>query len=200
MPLASLGVAMSMNIVNRKSKMCLDLHAPCIDGSNDTDCQRMSPESLTKGTNLQLFECNGKKNQEFELISSGRIRNPLTGLCIDIMAPCKDHFRTPCERVSVEDLGAKANIQLYTCHEDEGQLSNSYGNQKWNFEDAQPRNRLANMCLEPKSDASGSHSDMANVQAETCNGQEYQKFDWVMAKQKVAAPKLQLTPGPAGFH
>jgi len=182
MPLAGFAVALGMNIVNRKSKMCLDLHAPCIDGSSDADCQRMTPESLTKGTNLQLFECNGKKNQEFELISSGRIRNPLTGLCIDIMAPCKDHFREPCERVSVTELKKEANIQLYTCHKDDTTvLSNSYGNQKWNFESGQMRNWLSNLCLEPKLDANGKMVAEANIHADTCEEALYQKFDFMDA-------------------
>merc|ERR1719491_2543041 len=115
----------------------------------------MPPASLKEGTNLQLFPCNKASNQEFELTNSGRIMNPLTGLCLDIVAPCKDHFRTPCERVPVTELQKEANIQLYTCHEDEGQLSNSYGNQKFNFEGGQLRNWLADMCLEPMLDEEG---------------------------------------------
>jgi len=167
----------ALNLVNRKSGMCLDLHAPCLDGSTDEGCQRVGFEHLKKGTNLQLFKCHGKKNQEFELTTNGRIRNPLTDLCLDIMAPCKDHMRTPCERVAVTELKEKANVQLYTCHEDAGVLSNSYGNQKWNFQAGQLRNWLSNLCLEPMLDSEGNMVPMANIHADTCEEDPYQKFD-----------------------
>ena len=86
----------------------------------------MAVESLKQGTNLQLFTCNGQPNQEFELMSSSRIRNPFTNLCLDIMAPCRDHLRSPCERASVAELKGKANIQLFPCHTDNtGVRSNS---------------------------------------------------------------------------
>merc|ERR1719384_516998 len=176
------GVAMGMNIVNRKSKMCLDLHAPCIDGSDDPDCQRKAPESLKQGTNLQLFKCNGKRNQEFELLSNGRLRNPLTGLCLDIMAPCKDHLRIPCERVAVSELKKEANIQLYSCHRDDlTVLSNSYGNQMWSFQSGQLRNWMSNLCLGPMLDAEGKMVAEANIHADTCKEASYQKFDFVDA-------------------
>jgi len=177
----SMATAGAMNVVNRESRLCLDLHAPCVHGSNQVDCERVELDSLKKGTNLQLFECNGKKNQDFELTTSGRLRNPLRDLCLDIMAPCTDHFRTPCERVAVADLEKQANIQLYTCHEDEGVLSNSFGNQKWNFEDGQLRNWLSNLCLDPVLDSKGKLVQGANVHADTCEEALYQKFDFVDA-------------------
>jgi len=177
----SVATAGAMKVVNRESRLCLDLHAPCVDGSSDAECERVELDTLKKGTNLQLYECNDKKNQEFELTSSGRLRNPLTDLCLDIVAPCKDRFRTPCERVAVADLKQEANIQLYTCHEDEGVLSNSFGNQKWNFEDGQMRNWLSDLCLDPKQDSKGKLITGANVQADTCHQATYQKFDFVDA-------------------
>lgn len=170
----------ALNLVNRESGLCLDLFAPCVDGSHAQGCQRQSLESLTKGTNLQLFTCTGGINQDFELLSDGRIRNPLTGLCMDILAPCKDHFRTPCERAPVDELKHKANIQLFTCHQDDsGVLSNSYGNQVWNFDHGQLRNTPSNLCLEPKVDASGKMTDMTDIRAETCKEAAYQKFDFL---------------------
>jgi hypothetical protein len=188
--MASLGLVASMNLVNRESGKCLDLFAPCVDGTTDKECTRIPADDLKKGTNLQLFHCNGKKNQEFEFLSNGRIRNPLTDLCIDILAPCKDHYRTPCERVSVSELKGKANIQLYTCHEDSGVLSNSYGNQKWNFQHGMLRNRLSNLCLGPKPDTDG--VDMANIQAVTCKGEPFQKFDWKEANTSQAKKKFHV--------
>jgi len=193
--------ASGMNLVNRKSKLCLDLHAPCVDGSEDENCQRMPVESLKKGTNLQLYRCNGKPNQEFELLANSRIRNPFTDLCIDIMAPCKDHFRTPCERLPVSELEGQANIQLYTCHEDKGVLSNSYGNQMWNFQGGQLKNHQSNLCLEPKLDSTGSMVEMSNVWAETCVEAEYQKFDFMehaaMTETDSQAPGAVAPQAPA---
>merc|ERR1740121_44304 len=117
---AGFSTASGMNIVNRKSGMCLDIHAPCVDGVEVQGCERRPAETLESSANLQLYTCNGKPNQDFELTTSGRIRNPKTGLCLDIVAPCKDHWRSPCERVAVSELKKEANIQLYKCHEDEG--------------------------------------------------------------------------------
>jgi hypothetical protein len=182
MLMAGLGLAAGMNLVNRESGKCLDLFSPCIDGTSGKNCKRIPAKDLQKGTNLQLYHCNGEMNQEFEFLSNSRLRNPLTNLCIDILAPCKDHFRTPCERVGVTELKGHANIQLYTCHEDSGVLSNSYGNQKWNFEQSMLRNKLSNLCLGPKQKTdklkADGLDDMANIQAEVCQGKLYQQFDW----------------------
>lgn len=201
---AGLALAAGLNLVNRKSKMCLDLHAPCIDGSEDKSCQRMPVDALKAGTNLQLFACNGKSNQEFEMMANGRMRNPYTDLCLDIMAPCKDHFRNPCERESVSELKKQANIQLYTCHTDTGVLSNSYGNQLWNFEAGQLRNPISNLCLQPKLDTDGKMMNMSNIWAETCEEAVYQKFDFLEHDPKLnTEPSMQthtvynIAPAPA---
>jgi len=188
-----LGGAAGMNIVNRQSGKCLDLHAPCKDGRVDPNCDRMAFEDLKAGTNLQLFRCNGHSNQEFEFLANGRIRNPLSDLCIDIAAPCKDHYREPCERVPVTELKGSANIQLFICHEDSGILSNSYGNQKWNFNVSQLQNKESNLCLGPMAAPTLPRlPDMSNIEAETCEGKPHQLFDFMESPKQQALTKFQV--------
>jgi len=177
----ALGSVASMNLVHRKSNFCLDLFSPCVDGTDDVKCQKTPTSDLKPGTKLQLAECNGRPNQEFTFLSNGRIQNPSTELCIDIPAPCKDHYRTPCERVAVKELKGKQHVQLYTCHKDTGLLSNSYGNQKWNFERSMIRNNESNLCLEAivGEETETSKKNVANVQTETCDGSDDQIYDFL---------------------
>jgi len=183
--------SVSMNLVNRKSEKCLDLFAPCLDGTDDVKCQKTPTKDLKPGTKLQLSECNGANSQSFQFLSNGRIQNPHTGLCIDIPAPCKDHFRKPCERVAVTELKGKQHVQLYTCHEDTGILSNSYGNQKWNFEKSMIKNNLSSLCLEAVAGSDASKNEV-NVQTEACDGNDDQIFDLIGYSQK---PKAKFVVG-----
>lgn len=186
----------SLNLVNRASGKCLDLFAPCVDGSTMKDCARTPARDLREGANLQLFECQGGHNQQFEFLSNGRLRNPLTGLCIDIQAPCLDDLRTPCQRINVGDITNHANIQLWTCHRDDGLLSNSYGNQKWTFKGGELRNEGSDLCLAPKLNSTQDHTsivDMSNVTAVTCNGKESQAFDFDLVEVRgIPEAKFQI--------
>lgn len=140
--------------MNPATAKCVDLHAPCEDGSETSGCARKKGKDLEKGTNLQTWECHGEENQEWTYLDNGRLQNPVTGLCIDIKAPCKDPEQDDdpkCERVAVGDLKDKANIQMWTCHEDDpedGEKSASYGNQKWVVtEDGMLKNTGSGLCL-----------------------------------------------------
>merc|ERR1712012_329665 len=167
------GLVAGMNLVNRATGKGLDLYAPCSGGKKESPgCQRIPFTNLTKGSNLQLYHCTSAENQHFELQSDGKIWNPLTNMCLDIQAPCKDHFRTPCERIPVNEIQKKANIQLWDCHENTGRLSNSIGNQKWTFEQGMLKNHGSGLCLGPV----GSE-DMDNVHAAICEGGDIQFFD-----------------------
>jgi hypothetical protein len=170
-----------MNLVNRQSRKCLDVVAPCQDGTLEGNCDRVATGSLKKGSHLQLYRCNGEKSQEFEFMSNGRLRNQATDLCIDIRAPCKDHFRTPCERVPVTEIKHKAKLQLYTCHTDIGVLSNSYGNQKWNFNRSVLLNKDSGLCLTPLVDPKTQKlEDMTGLEVQTCSkDKSWQLFDFL---------------------
>jgi len=189
---ALVGMVRGMNLVNPATHKCLDLYAPCKGGEEEKGCERVAPGDLKKGTNLQMYACHNKANQQFELLDNGRIRNPLTGLCIDVQAPCVEGEKEPkCNRVAVGDIKKEANVQLWTCHEDQGTLSNSYGNQKWHIRsDGRFKNEGANLCLDAlrveKDDGridSSEVGDMANVQVYSCHteGEDAsdgnQKFD-----------------------
>lgn len=188
------GLAASMNLVNRKSGFCLDLFSPCVDGTDDVKCVKTPTKDLKPGTKLQLAECNGKPSQEFTFLSNGRIQNPETELCIDIPAPCKDHYRTPCERVAVSELKGKQHVQLYTCHKDTGLLSNSYGNQKWNFWKSTIKNNISNLCLEAVGGEAQetAKKNVANVQTETCSESDDQTFDFLDSSIDVGSQKFNI--------
>lgn len=197
-----LGSAAGMTLVSRQSGKCLDLFAPCADGTARQGCQS-PPKDMTKGVELQLLPCSGEESQEFEFLKSGRIRNSLTGLCLDIAAPCEDHLRTPCERLPVTQLKAQANIQLYICHEDTGVLSNSYGNQKWRFQQGELQNVESDLCMAPKQEPKQVEGqkleEMANVWAETCANNENQKFDWLESSRKLVVTKFSVPTDGASW-
>merc|ERR1740139_2190602 len=120
------------------------------------DCDRIPAGELQEGTQLQLFTCNGKPNQDFELTSnrSGRVRNPFTGLCLEIVVPCRDHEKTPpCKRLHISELGGVATVQISTCHNDSNAVSDSDGSQLWDFQDGFLKNEDANLCSGPRLDA-----------------------------------------------
>merc|ERR1719195_1132523 len=115
----------------------------CADGSDKKGCEREKSKDLKKGAGLHMWPCHNDENQNFEIIA-GRIKNKAAGraaehaeLCIDIKAKCKNGKEEDgCERQSVKELKEDAEIQLWTCRNDkadEGQKSNSYGNQKWDL-------------------------------------------------------------------
>merc|ERR1740129_2279660 len=201
--------ARSASIVNHASGKCLDVYVPCEGGGNHVGCERAQVASLGEGSNLQLLECNGEENQQFELLAAGRLRNPLTGLCVDILAPCKDHLRHPCQRVSDAELEGKANIQLWTCHQDSGVLSNSYGNQQWDSDEGFLRNQGANLCLAPVVPQGAEEpGDMANLEARTCRREASQLFDIVQdpdgfisrdSERPVEGSGVSLAPFGLGF-
>jgi len=118
------------------------------------------------------------KNQLFELMN-GRWHNTLTGLCIDIQANCADGSNhAGCKRQALEDIKEHANVQLWTCREDnaEGFKSSSYGNQKFDLmNDGTIKNEATNLCLtvdETKKDAANG----ANVKVATCKKDPNQLF------------------------
>lgn len=190
---ALVGMVRGMNLVNPTTHKCLDLYAPCKEGEEKKGCERVAPTDLKKGTNLQMYACHNKANQQFEVLDNGRIRNPLTGLCIDMQAPCVEgeEDKPDCKRVAVDDIESLANVQLWTCHEDTGKKSSSYGNQKWHIRsDGRFENEGANLCLDAqrvmedgKPVDSSKVGDMANVQVYKCHkeGEDAsdgnQKFD-----------------------
>jgi len=123
------------NLANEAHQGCLDIKTLCKDGSDTAGCKRQAPSELKKGANLQMWACHGKDNQKFEIFD-GRLRNVATGLCVDIKAECKDGTDTKgCKRQTLDDIQDEANVQLWTCREDnaEGFKSASYGNQKFDL-------------------------------------------------------------------
>jgi len=138
------------NIAAPSHKKCLDIKAPCKSGKEEKGCDRVAPKDIEKGANLQMWDCHDEANQVFELID-GRLHNELTGLCIDIQAPCADGSKTPgCKRQALKDIKDEANVQLWTCRKDDaaGFASSSYGNQKFDLmKDGTMRNEATNFCL-----------------------------------------------------
>jgi len=123
------------NLANPRHQKCLDIKAPCVDGSDSAGCDRKAASELEAGANLQMWECHGKDNQKFEIFD-GRLRNVATNLCVDIKALCKDGTDTAgCKRQSLDAIQDEANVQLWTCRKDDakGFASASYGNQKFDL-------------------------------------------------------------------
>lgn len=183
---------MGMNIVNVAGGRCLEIFAPCKDGSDgalNKDCERMDPKDIPEGTNVQLFRCHSDKNQHFEYTSEGRLRNPTTAMCLDIKAPCNDGSDAPgCKRQKVNHLRGehnKANIQLWHCHEDEGERSASYGNQLWNFgEGGGLINAGSGLCMQ-----SVGLVDESNIEVAPCSGEDSQVFTF-----KTGAQAAEIQP------
>jgi hypothetical protein len=173
-----LTVAAANNLFNAEFNRCMDIKILCMDNTDTPGCERQDPHTLRKGANLQLWDCHDDENQNFEILG-GRLRNTVTGHCLDIKAMCLDGSDTPgCERQSVADLKVDANIQLWDCRTDDaaGMDSNSYGNQKWDFlQDGTIRNEGCGLCLTAgggKTDTSG-----RNLHVHEC-GQSGQIFDF----------------------
>lgn len=158
------------NIANEGQKMCLDIKTMCIDGSDKAGCKRQAAKDLTKGANLQMWKCNDKENQKFEIID-GRLHNTLTGLCVDIKAECADGSNEPkCKRQSLDDIKDEANVQLWTCRKDdpEGFNSSSYGNQKFDLmKDGSFSNSRTGFCLTAHK-GEGDATNGANVHINKC--------------------------------
>eukprot|EP00419_Tripos_fusus_P055815 CAMPEP_0172797902 /NCGR_PEP_ID=MMETSP1075-20121228/735_1 /TAXON_ID=2916 /ORGANISM="Ceratium fusus, Strain PA161109" /LENGTH=250 /DNA_ID=CAMNT_0013635231 /DNA_START=63 /DNA_END=815 /DNA_ORIENTATION=+ len=158
------------NIANPEHKTCLDIKAMCKDGSDKAGCERQEAKDLKKGANLQMWNCHDKKNQLFEL-KNGRWHNTLTGLCIDIKADCVDgKEKAGCKRQALEDIKDDANVQLWTCREDneKGFASSSYGNQKFDLmNDGTIRNEATNLCL-TVDESKKEKANGANVKVATC--------------------------------
>jgi len=167
---------------NAEYNRSVDIKIMCVDGTDTPGCDRQEPESLTKGANLQLWDCQNDANQNFEIVG-GRLRNTLTGLCLDIKSMCLDGSDTAgCERQSVSNLTVDANVQLWTCRSDDaaGRNSSSYGNQKWDFlSDGTIKNVATGLCLTAgggKTETSG-----RNLHVHTCvaaPGSPAQIFDF----------------------
>lgn len=158
------------NVANERLKMCLDIKAPCTDGSDKKGCERVKGKDLKKGANLQMWECHGKDNQKFEIID-GRLHNTLTGLCVDIKAMCTNGKDEPgCKRQSLDDIKDEANVQLWTCRKDdkEGFASASYGNQKFDLmKDGSFSNSRTGFCLTAHK-GEGDETNGANVHINKC--------------------------------
>jgi len=176
-----------------KNDECIDIKAPCKTGEERAGCTRKEGEELEKGINIQTWKCHGEKNQEFEF-ANGRIRNPVTNLCLDIKADCKDGSDTPkCDRESVEDIKKKdsANLQLWTCREDtaEGFKSKSYGNQKFDFKlDGTLRNELTGFCVTAHEGKTA--TDGTNVEMHQCTDEEVAKhMQWEYCKSGKCIPQ-----------
>jgi hypothetical protein len=192
-----LGLTAANNLHNNAFGRCMDIKLHCLDGTDTAGCQRET--TIEKGDNVQLWDCHGKKSQNFELVD-GRLRNQGSGLCLDIKAMCLDGTDTPgCDRQSVSDLKVDANIQLWTCRSDDeaGQSSDSYGNQKWVFSsDGTVKNVGSGLCLTAgggKTETSG-----RNLHVHTCvasPGQIFEFKDPALEAGTTAAPSA-LAPGP----
>jgi hypothetical protein len=210
---AVFSIASGVNIVNPSTGKCLDLYLPCKDGSEKKGCERVKPSDAKHGTNLQLYKCHDNDNQKFEYLDNGRIRNPLTGLCIDMQAPCADgSTKDKCKRLSNDKIGKTANLQLWDCHKDTGKLSSSYGNQKWHFtEDGELRNTGAKLCIDVQAKmkpdgtrmSAAEAKNMANLQVYTCHKKGNQIFDFETggeaAKMKPQQKFTILPDGGSGF-
>lgn len=158
------------NVANERLKNCLDIKAPCEDGSDTAGCKRKKASELTKGANLQMWECHGKENQQFEIID-GRLHNTLTGLCVDIKAMCEDGSdKAGCKRQSLDAIKDEANVQLWTCRKDDakGFESPSYGNQKFNLmKNGTFANEKTSFCLTAHK-GDGDDTNGANVHINKC--------------------------------
>lgn len=162
------------NVANERLKMCLDIKAPCKDGSDKAGCERVAGKDLKKGANLQMWECHGKDNQKFEIID-GRLHNTLTGLCVDIKALCTNgKDEAGCKRQSLDDIKDEANVQLWTCRKDDkaGFASASYGNQKFDLmKDGTFSNSRTGFCLTSHKGESD-ETNGANVHINKCGAMD----------------------------
>lgn len=178
------------SLINPVTSKCLDLVLHCVDGSTARHCERIAPSSLAAGTNLQLYTCSHSENQQFELLSDGQVRNPVTGLCLDVQAPCTNGLSpSNCQRVAANAIPSQANVQLWQCRkrqhkvqkDSENQISawidanmQVLDNQKFSFRRGGAlRNLGSGLCLE----ARGLRDGSSNVQAGMCTGADHQVFE-----------------------
>jgi len=184
-----------------KNDECLDIKAPCKDGEERAKCPRKEGKELEKGTNIQTWKCHGEDNQAFEFVN-GRIKNAVTGLCLDIKADCKDGSNTAgCKRESVDDIKKKdsANVQLWTCREDtaKGLASASYGNQKFDFTlDGTLKNELTGFCLTAHEGKTA--TDGTNVEVHKCDDANVaDHMQWNYCKSGECIPTV---PAPSRLY
>lgn len=209
---ASCGAVFGFNVMNPANGKCLDLHAPCEDGTETPGCKRKHGKELEKGTNLQTWDCHGEPNQEFELAGHGRLKNPATGLCIDILAPCQDGSDDPhCARMAVKDLKEEQNIQMWTCHDEDEHVSNSLGNQMWTMtEKGELKNTGSGLCLVTIDDPD--NGTATNVEVNTCgdfpNHQHFvfvppdyasEATKWAKGLASGGSAKFEILGGGASF-
>lgn len=190
---ALLGVTAG-NFVSPITQLCLDIQAPCKDGSDTTGCERADASDITKEANVMMYTCHDEANQDF-MVKEGHIINPVTGLCLDIYMPCadpaeeKDKSKT-CTRATVADMKGKnatLNVQAYTCHEKKNQLWILMNN-------GTIVNEAMNMCMdiEAKLKANGERQSsteiekLANTQVYQCHTEVYGNQIWNLETTKDA--------------
>mmetsp|Transcript_117479 Transcript_117479/g.379145 ORF Transcript_117479/g.379145 Transcript_117479/m.379145 type:complete len:269 (+) Transcript_117479:74-880(+) len=194
----------SANFVSPITEMCMDVKAPCAEGEERPGCKRLEASKIKKEANVMLWTCHDEANQDF-IVKEGAVINEATGLCLDIYSPCADAEeekagKKDCKRKSATELGAMANVQMYTCH--------GKGNQLWILaNNGTIVNEHAGLCLDiyapcvneadekaGKKDCERTKSvDMkkgANVQVYTCHTQVYGNQIWNLETTKDAVKEF----------
>jgi len=201
---ALFGLAQGTFIKNAGTGLCLDVERPCVNKPTEEEkkankCDkegRVKTADLDDGADVQQFKCHGGDNQQWEYLSNGRIRNKGTSKCIDVQA-CEDATAEKCKIVKVGGVKKMANVQLWSCHADDGKLSKAYGNQKFEIlANGQIQNPFANagkgLCLDVQADYiekdgkkvydPKSTGDMSTIQVYDCHDKikGNQRFHWAL--------------------
>jgi hypothetical protein len=137
-------------------------------------CVDVPSASTTNGTGIQIYDCNGGANQEWEFRSDGTVRpNYDTNKCLDLPGwETADH--TP--------------IQIYDC--------NGGSNQQWALESDGTLRGYGGKCVD---DPSASTSDGTFFQYYDCNGGSNQHFTLAPAVTGVILTRWQSLGGPTGL-
>jgi alpha-galactosidase len=65
----------NQNVVSNPSAKTLVLEGKCFDAYNN---------QTTAGTPVEMFDCNGQTNQQWNINSNGTITGVQSGLCLDV--------------------------------------------------------------------------------------------------------------------
>jgi hypothetical protein len=100
-------------------------------------------------TNVQLFDCNGSKSQQWTSAVGGWLKNTM-GRCLDVAGGVNAN---------------RTNVQLFDC--------NGSKSQKWTFTSSGEIRNVMGRCLEV---AGGVNANRTNVQLFDCNGTKSQQW------------------------
>jgi Ricin-type beta-trefoil lectin domain/Glycosyl hydrolases family 43 len=120
-------------------------------GAQSGRCLDVPNKSTTAGANLEIWDCNGGGNQQWNLNADGTITGAQSGQCLD---------------VSGQSTSPGARVDIWPC--------NGQGNQEWTFTSSGTLVGVqSGLCLDETGQASGNGTP---AETWTCNGGSNQQW------------------------